>query len=270
MEALARSSVGQAAYEATCSMFARGRAAWPQLRLPEAQFFAHVARYQADQDRYYMHADDLYLAVACLRNVSGAPEAFQRVHRPAVIGCLRRVGKHPDSIDELCQTVFTRVLVGTEDQPARLNQYCGRSPLGAWLMVVARRTLLNARRTSAARRRLARRVEKEPYLLPPDPFDLLVKRRATGPMNEALALAIASLSPRDRQLLRFTYEDGLSTVQVAQIFVVNHSTVSRWLAEARRLLRLQVEDQLRWRCGVSTQDVWPLLMAAWADLKVTL
>jgi RNA polymerase sigma-70 factor (ECF subfamily) len=69
-----------------------------------------------------------------------------------------------------------------------------------------------------------------------DPELDLTKRRHQAEFREAVREALSTLSTlstlsdHERQLLRLRFVDGLSTHDLAKLFRVNPSTVSRWLA----------------------------------------
>ncbi len=96
-------------------------------------------------------------------------------------------------------------------------------------------------------------------------------RRSYGPeLRKAFSDAIASLSERDRLILRFNLVDGVSLDRVAEMYRVSQSTVSRWLAAARCSIREQVERAFAERLGLQPGESVSLTALIASDFDISL
>src|SRR5437588_331898 len=90
----------------------RGRVAWPDLALPAPVLVQHVAervRAAPGEDLLRalraLHAEDLYLACACLNGVGGALGAFERYGFAQLPAQLAHVAPTPTLLDEVGQVL---------------------------------------------------------------------------------------------------------------------------------------------------------------------
>lgn len=120
-------------------------------------------------------------------------EALYAAHRPALFRFLRRMTGDPATAEELTQDVFVRALRG-------LPGYERRERDRAWLFRIARRLLMDARRSRARRP-----VES------PEPDDTALAWPSAAP-HVALDLdaALASLPRQDRECFLLREQGGLS------------------------------------------------------------
>jgi len=78
-----------------------------------------------------------------------------------------------------------------------------------------------------------------------------LRARCEPHLREVFRLVMADLPERDRLILRFSLVDGLTLEQIAKMYAVNPSTISRWLSATRAAVRLNVERALAERLGLS-------------------
>ena len=71
--------------------------------------------------------------------------------------------------------------------------------------------------------------------------------------------ALAGLPDRDRLLLKLTIVSGLSHEQLANIYSVNQSTITRWIARAREQVLEATEREVCSSCGCRPASFarWP-------------
>jgi RNA polymerase sigma-70 factor (ECF subfamily) len=83
--------------------------------------------------------------------------------------------------------------------------------------------------------------------------------------------ALAALPDRDRLLLRLTTVSGLSHEQIANIYKVNQSTVSRWIARARSEVLETTERSVCRKLGVARDEFLSLagLLVSRIDLSIS-
>ena len=96
-----------------------------------------------------------------------------------------------------------------------------------WLFGIARRVHANAERAERRRSQLRRRLAAQPASVPEVP-------PSAGGEAEAIARALAALSPSDRELLLLTGWEELTPAQIAQLLNRPAPLISRRLHRARR------------------------------------
>lgn len=238
------------------------RARWPGVTLPAPLFVRHVAeRLPATASPEGPIApllgglalEELYLTCACLQGLASAHEAFERGYLALLPGKLRGL-KQPDAmIDDVCQITRVKLLVVTPESAPRIGEYTGRGALLSWVLVIAGR--IASRLRSAEKPAPDDDADEVLKVLPGqglDPELDVMKRRHHAEFREALRDAAATLSADERHLLRLHFADRLSTYELASLFRVNQSTVSRWLKSARQRVYEETRSRLQARLGLST------------------
>ncbi|ATB49169.1 sigma-70 family RNA polymerase sigma factor [Corallococcus macrosporus] len=232
---------------------ATARAAWPGVELDGARFVAHLARHLASdapvEALERLELGGLYLACACAERVPAALAAFEAHLLPEVYVAVSRMKLDPLALDELRQRVRERMLVSTEDIPARLAAYPGTGPLAGWVRAAALWLARDLVRQRAGRVRsddsgLALLVEPGD-----DPELAYLKTTYRAEFNAAFAQALDTLGARERNLLRLKYLDGLSIDQLGALYGVHRSSAARYVRAAQDALveatRRRLSEQLR-------------------------
>jgi RNA polymerase sigma-70 factor (ECF subfamily) len=236
------------------ALVARCAAQWPDLALPAERF---VARLLATWDREValerhlasVHASDLYLAVACREGLPAALARFDALCLQPMPMYLARLRPNPAFVRDVRQLVAEKLLVGPQ---ARIAEYSGRAPLGAWVRLVSIRTAIDAARAPAERARSP--LPPEVAGRPADPeLDYLRDRYATV-FAEAFAAALASLGAAERTLLSMYFVDRVPLNEVAARLRISRMTVLRRVAAARVAIRAHAQRNLRTRLRLSESD----------------
>jgi len=175
-------------------------------------------------------ADDAALAARAAR---GDREAFGRLVQrwaPQARRVARAVLRDTDDADDAAQDAFLSALVD-------LDRYDPARPFGPWLM----RIVANAA-TDRRRRRAVRRAEPLTSSLPGGSRpDATAERRVLG---EHLRAALAELPERQRLAVALFDVEGYSHADIAGILGIPEGTVRSDVFNARRRLRVLLED---WR-----------------------
>lgn len=234
----------------------RARRGFPELAIPPARFVTALARAAADDVAGLLrdvHAEDFALAIACADGLPGALERCDRLCAGAIAAAVARIDPAADFRDEVRQILWQRVFVGTGDHPPRILGYSGRGPLAAWVAVAAQRVAIDLRR--AAMR--ATGLDPDADDLSPareHPEAAYLRGRYRAEFEAGVRAALTALTDRERLLLRLTSVNGLSHDQVAAIYGVNQSTVSRWIARARDAVLERTEREVCARLGLPTAE----------------
>ena len=254
---------------------AAAEARWPGVTADLRRFVAHWASQLARADDLdaaidQIHLPDLYLAFAC---AEGDPAALRHLGLllNAVAGAVRSVDASPSFVDEILQRLRTRVLVPDEGQAARILDYAGRGSLENWLRAGALRLALNARRD--ARRGpdpLPDASLWEPAAAPEERTLELLRGKYAAEFGRALREAFASLEPGERNVLRLHFMEGMSLNQIAAMYQVNKSTISRRMARARETLLQRTRAQLERALELPAAELDSLLEQLGPKLDVSL
>jgi RNA polymerase sigma-70 factor (ECF subfamily) len=259
---------------ALVTLCARGRSTFPSFGLTDEEFVAHIARCGApvEDGLTTIHAEDLYLACACLQGHGpGNDEALARLRdigRPVLTRYLSRIPDAKAIADEIEQRLWDAVLVGT---PPRLASYAGRGALGAWLGVTAQRLALMELRHEGVERRALNELAVHENVAAANPELLAIKERFRPEFQRALAAALQTLDARQRMLYRMHLIDGLTLESIAKAYRVHAVTVGRWLGAARKQVLDETKRQLRAELPLASDDFESLarLLASGLDVDIS-
>jgi len=229
-------------------MWERARAAYPALPDARDEFETFAA---AIPDLERRHVEDLYLAWACARGDEAALAAFEHDVVPALARALASFGDR----DEVIQVLRERMLAGARG----ISAYDGRAPLVVWLRVCATRIGLRAlERERRAEPLDDRRLDE---LAPgvEDPRLAYLRRVYGATFREAFDAAVASLAPRERNLLRSIERATRQPIELAAIFHVHRSTAARRLEQARDALVAATRDRMRVTLAISESELESIL-----------
>lgn len=218
-------------------------------------FLAFVAARVGDErELARRHVRDLYVAWACDRGDAAALVAFEREVVPPLERALASFGDRR----ELVQVLRERMLVG-EGGRRGIAAYDGRAPLATWLRVCATRIGLRAQERARRAEPLDDRRLDELAPGVDDPQLAYLRRVYGASFREAFDEAVASLAPRERNLLRLSVIDGLGIDQLAAIFHVHRSTAARRLEHARAALVAATRDRMRVTLAISESELESIL-----------
>jgi RNA polymerase sigma-70 factor (ECF subfamily) len=249
----------------------RARAAWPNLAVPDASFAEQVARaVRSERDvasaLVGLHAEDLYLALGCGLGDVRALAAFERTHAETLRGALTRMGVTAAATDEAVQRMRHEILLPRGDRPPAIMGFSGKGPLRAWLRVIAGR--------------IARRVDGGPpgvswsdaaAGVAGEDLELQYLKRTYGTSFEAaFRVALATLTPEDRVLLKQRLRHGLTVEQLGAMHGVHASTVSRWVTGARERLVQATREEMMRMLKVGRAEVSSILRLITSEVDITL
>jgi RNA polymerase sigma-70 factor, ECF subfamily len=249
------------------SVVSAGRAAFPAVPLELRRLAEHVALREISAQALLTRPYDIYLAVAAAAGSLPAVELIERQHLSPIRAHLRKLRLAADVIDEACQALRVRMLVGPGPQVSRYN---GVIPLGDWLRVAALRLALDLVRSSGRRQALERvHTASLPRAAASDAEGDLDRRRLLPVYQRALEQALSSLPDRTRELLSLRYLGGFGIDSIAPLHGVHRGTIARRLSSARQALRRSIEELVSARLGLrSAADFDQLLELVRSDLHL--
>lgn len=233
--------------------FATGQKRWPSLRLQWDTYLKHCRRSLGDPpvEGWSRFAEDLYLCAACATGSERAIGLLNSELLPLTAGSIRRIDATAAFVDEVTQTIRHKLFVGPR---AKIGEYCARGPMLAWLRTVATRTALDAVR---ARKNQPQQMAELPDRLLKDdvnPMKGMIQSRYVRPFQEALRRGVASLSSRDRALLRMHLVGRCNIDQIGTMYGVHRATAARWLCSARELVFEFVRTELKSKHNLSEYE----------------
>ena len=183
---------------------------------------------------------------------------------------VRQIGAMGSSLHDIAQILRQRVCLAADDRPAKILSYGGRAPLEAWLAAVAQRTALSLYRTDGAQHRMQQRLAAEAAIASQNPELQIIKAQYENEFKEALRLALEDLSDRSRTLLRLHVFGGQTLDQLAVIYDVHDTTISRWLAKAQKEMLERTAHHMHHQYGVSVNEFPSLVrvMASQIDVSI--
>ncbi len=152
----------------------------------------------------------------------------------------------------------------------RILSYAGRGPLAAWVAVSAQRTALSLRRKEASAQARHRAAAAEEFVDSIHPELAYLKRTYRAAFVTCFEEAFAALTNRERTLLRLHLVSRLRLEQMAPMFQVNISTISRWLAGARDSLLTQTREGLSRRLHLAPGEFDSLARLLRSQIDVSL
>ncbi len=242
----------------------QAKAKYPGL---DAQDLRTHLRARVSEPEHVANANDLCLAFACARGDSGAVAEFER---SCIMGIDRILGhmKLPHAtLDEVKQSVRTRLLVG--DKPKILS-YAGRGGLRAWVGVIATREaleMLRKNRPSEPSDQEALMGIESPHAGPELGY---LKEHYRDAFKHAFCNALGELTPRARNALRHHYIHGLSIDRIAALYGVHRSNAARRVAKARDVLLSTTRRHLLIELKVERSELESLMRLVESRLDVSL
>ncbi len=212
-------------------------------------------------------AGQLVDALVAVAAMAGDRAALARLDGQLVEACRRVEARKGAELDELAQAVRERLLSQKAGGP-KLARYDAQGPLSAWLRTVAARTSANARRGHA--REDATASVPESAAPGADAELALLRLEHRAHFKAAFALAVGTLSPRERTVLKLHTLDGLSLARIGAIYRKDASTVSRWLEQTRETLRARTRAALASALKLEAAELDSVLRAADSQLTVSL
>jgi RNA polymerase sigma-70 factor (ECF subfamily) len=167
---------------------------------------------------------------------------------------LKKLELQPAAADEALQRLREKLLLPRDGAPPRIADYSGRGPLGSFLRVSAVRVALSRKRLEGKR---PASDEALAQVIPPSADVELdyIKLRSREVFAEAFAHALSSLAPKERNLLRLHYVEGLNIERIGALEGVHRATVARRLHACREAMLAATRERLRRKLRLQSHEV---------------
>jgi RNA polymerase sigma-70 factor (ECF subfamily) len=242
---------------------AEASTSWPGIATSEEAFASYVDERLVGEGDLDLYGRELFLAFACSFGDPIAIRALDAEYLARTEGAVAKVDGARAFVDEVKQTLRIRLLVGP---PPRIGQYAATGPLAAWLRVSALRTALDLRRTVAAQEKTILDMMAEPFTSDL-PGGSHVEREY---VEKALHTAFATLTARQRNVLRLHYVEALSIDEIGGIYRVHRATAARWLASIRKELFDKVAEDVKRALDFTESDFQSVLKRIQSQLDISL
>jgi RNA polymerase sigma-70 factor (ECF subfamily) len=212
-----------------------------------------------------LHLEDVALACACADGHEAAWEHFIREHRPALYRAAAAIDP-TGGARELADSLYADLFGLTEHGGRRTSlfrYFHGRSSLSTWLRAVLAQRHVDRVRSTRRLEPLTSGDATEPAADVGSPAP--ERQRFLTAMRLAVKRAVARLVPRDRLRLACYYAQDLTLARIGRTIGEHEATVSRHLARTRRLIRADVEQQLREEQRMSEAEVAECFASVVAD-----
>jgi len=203
-----------------------------------------------------LHATDLYLAAACAQGCDLGWSRFGDLYRGHIERLCQWKWRNSSTATDQAQNIFSDLYLPDRSGECRIASYEGLSSLGRWLRVVVVNRSVNER--------LRRTCEVAPLHDASDPEDSMALGRIETMFSmtryeplAALALrqACEKLTPSERLILLWRFEQGLRLGEVARLMGVHQSTITRQMERAMDKVRASTMQHLTDLYGLSSTAV---------------
>lgn len=218
-----------------------------------------------------LHGADLYLATACAlhspgmmnghtdmvesEHASSAWRVLEKTYKGFICDLVRFFYSTSFAAQDLADSILADLFLPDRSGTSRIASYDGRSSLSTWLRVVVCNRAINARRCSATVKstEIQAEIPDGPAL---ESIELTVLARRYGAaLGDSLKSACSGLTPRERLILLWRYEDGLQLGQIARLLGIHQSNVTRQLERMQGKLRDEVVSILSQKHGLSRSAI---------------
>lgn len=251
-----------------------GQAGWRQLVIAPEQFVIFLARQlpseaAAPAELSSLRARELFLTCALLLGHPAAQAIFETEYMPRVRRALRQAGAPEPMITDIQQNLYRR-LIERQDAGSSRRGYTGTGSLTSWLCTCAiREAGLQHKR---AQRELALDQAAGEILrdLGKSPESAVLSGHLKQIFQAAFKEAVAALTSRERNLLRYHFLAELSIDQIGTLYHVHRATAARWLQRAQQRLVTKARELFIARANVSDESLPRIMELIQSQLSVNI
>lgn len=247
-------------------------AAWPDVLMdPDIfiSFLAHTLPLSAAPHLHELKAGDLWLACAYGAGADAAIQIVETTIFPPIEKALARLNLPGPTIKDILQDLRHRLI--EMQNPAQARQgYSGRGDLSAWLYVCAVRDANKHKIQSSKQQDLE---DAGASLLPSqdeDPEMSYLQQTYKKELQDAFKEALASLTSRERNLLRYHFLEGMSIDRIGALYGVHRATAARWIQGARENLCERTRTNMCKRISLSEEGFERILGLIESQIAINL
>ena len=202
-----------------------------------------VAKKQAATLRFVasLNTTDLYLAGACAIPTELAWRRFVATYQAYIQGLADFFYATGGSANDLAGSILSDMFLPDSTGRSRIASYDGRSSLATWLRTIVKRRAINERERKWSG---IEPLDSQPELVDSTAVSRveasLCSGRYESMVRDCLKCACDKLTERERLMLLWRYDEQLQVSQIAHIYAVNPSTITRQLEQVYRKLREEV------------------------------
>jgi RNA polymerase sigma-70 factor len=175
-----------------------------------------------------LRTTDLYLTIACAKPTESAWRRFSVAYQQYIDAVARFVSPTNSVARELAENLLADLFLPDSTGGSRIASFDGRQSLATWIRVVISRRAINhgLLKLNGFERgdNLADVGDKASV----DRIEAALRRGRYGPiLNESFKQASESLSDHERLMLLLRYDEGLRIAEIAALFSVHPSGITR-------------------------------------------
>lgn len=210
-----------------------------------------------------LHTNDLLLSIACAMGMDKAWQRFGTLYRKYLSDLCRHLLGRSQDREELGETIWIDLFLLDRSGQSRIASYDGRSSLATWLRVVVSNRVINERQRRSA---TAGNLEAIPEPADPrahrDVEGQVAQDRYRSMILSVFRRSLCVLTEREILMVLMRYDQGLQLGQIARMFSVHQSTITRQLERIVERLRTDVRALLETEFGLNSEQVDECLSVA--------
>jgi RNA polymerase sigma-70 factor, ECF subfamily len=254
----------------------RARAIWPQIAVSETEFVELAALRLSTRagggralELNALDAAELYLAAACARGDDVALREFRVRYFDPLASSLRRMGLDAAHCDDVWQTLCERLFVAARDSAPKIVRYAGGGDLAGLVRVAATRVALNWLAQAKRRTGGASWLDRLPAA-ESDPELRAMKHEHRTAFKRELEAALATLTVRQRMVLRLHLVERMSIDSIATICSIHRATAARIIVRAKETLTGRIRQRLIAQWSVPEHSLPALMSVITSQLDLSL
>lgn len=260
--------------ETLASCIARAREAWPDIALTPERFLPYIAERMGDgkdpcESLRSLYIEELALCCAAEAREPNALRALAEHYVPSVEAVLRRHRLDQETVRDLRQDLLEKLTVADAGGRPKLSLYAGRGSLTGWLKVVAAREARHLIKKGAREEPSELEVLDRAAVDEGDHEIAFLKARYGKELKESFAAAMATLSVRERNLLRYSLVDGLNIDQIGEIHHVHRATIARWIDGARERILKATRREMMARLEIDRREFESIVRLVQSQLHMS-
>jgi RNA polymerase sigma-70 factor, ECF subfamily len=197
-----------------------------------------------------LYLQDLYLACGCAHNSEEAWKVFDTRYRRFITDLVRFCHRNGTDPEEIADLVLVSLYFHDRSGRQRIASYDGRSSLATWLRVIVINRAINER--NERKLALEECVPDIPDVRAVAHFESALRAERYGRIVcDSLAGALRQLTPAERLMLLWRYEDNMALGDMADLLGIHQSNVTRRLCRVQAKVRESVIEILTFQHRLS-------------------